>query len=213
MSKYPILLELKASKVLIIGAGSVAFRKAQALLDTGARLVIVAEKFHTSFFALQKNPNIEMIKSKYDKNYLSDAALVISATDNPKINQGVYRDCRQADIPCNTVDNPQFCDFYMPAIIKRGNLTVTVSTQGDCPGYAGFLKRKLENIITDRHGEFLKELREYREKILEEIPNPVQRKAAIGELITEKSFEFYKENGSQAWRQRAEEIKDKYKDN
>jgi precorrin-2 dehydrogenase/sirohydrochlorin ferrochelatase len=212
MSKYPILLELESCKITIIGAGSVALRKAQALLDTGARLVIIAENFHPSFQTLEKNPNIELIKSKYDKIYLTDAALVISATDNQKLNQRVYRDCRQSDIPCNTVDNPKLCDFYMPALIKKGNLTIAVSTQGDCPGYAGFLKRNMENFVTDRHGEFLEELRKYREKILEEIDNPAQRKAAIGELITEKSFEFYKENGSQTWRQRAEEIKNKYKD-
>jgi precorrin-2 dehydrogenase/sirohydrochlorin ferrochelatase len=213
MSKYPIFLELKASKIVIIGAGTVAYRKIQSLIQTGARFVVVAKKFHPSFKTFDKNPAIELIKSKYKRTYLSKAALVISATDDKHLNRQIYDDCRDLDILCNTVDQPEFCDFYMPAVIKRDNLQIAISTSGRCPGYSRSLKSQLEQIITNQHGKFLQELEIYRKKILDEIDSPHLRKAAIGELIGEKSFEYYKKNGSHTWRQRAENIKDKYRDN
>jgi len=98
MAKYPIFLELGGRRAVVIGAGAVAVRKAQALLAAGARLVVVAERINDMLAALCRGKNAELIKSKYSKDYLVAAALVIAATNNHQLNKQIYKDCQELEI-------------------------------------------------------------------------------------------------------------------
>ena len=110
MSKYPIFLELKDRKVVIIGAGSIAIRKLQSLLGTGARLVIVAERFTDVLTTLCKGTKAELIQDRYSKNYLTDASLAIAATNDLQLNEQIYKDCQKLQVLCNVADQPDCCD-------------------------------------------------------------------------------------------------------
>lgn len=206
MAKYPIFLELSGQRVVLVGAGNVAFRKAQVLLDAGARLIVIAdhidEIFHSSFAA----QNVEFIEAPYSKQYLAEAILVIAATNNRSLNERVYKHCRELGILCNVVDQPQLCDFFVPAVVKRGDLHIALSTDGKCPAYAGHLRKKLEQLITEQHGRFLAELEDLRAKILAEVPEPDQRKALLGRLVDDESFGYFISNGAQKWHNYAERI-------
>jgi precorrin-2 dehydrogenase/sirohydrochlorin ferrochelatase len=214
MAKYPIFLELGGRRVVIVGGGTVAARKAEAVLKAGARLVIVAERIDETLKKLGKgttagstsSPQAELIESKYSKEYLAEATLVIAATDNEKLNERIYKDCQELEILCNVVDSPKLCDFFVPAVVKRGDLQIAVGTEGQSPAYAGHIRKKLEGIFTEKHGEFLTEIEAIREKIIREVADPIERKAISGELVDDASFEFFIKNGPEKWREKAEEM-------
>jgi len=211
MAKYPIFLELGGRRVVVIGAGAVAIRKAQSLLDAGARLVVVSEHIDSAMTTLCQQANAELVRSKYSKDHLVGAALVIAATSNRQLNERIYKDCQQLEILCNVVDQPQLADFFVPAVVKRGHLQIAIATEGSCPAYTGHLRKKLEQIFTVQHGEFLAQLETLRELVIETVPNPADRKALLGQLVEDESFEYFIQNGPAAWRDRAEKITKQYK--
>ena len=199
MGKYPIFLELAGRRVVVVGAGAVAVRKAQVLLAAGARLVVVADKVSEAITALCAGSNAELIKSKYSKDYIAEAVLVIAATNKPQLNRQIYKDCQELEILCNVVDELALCDFFVPAVIRRGDLQIAIGTDGNCPAYAGHIRKKLEQTFTEKHGEFLAELEKLRGRIIEEIPDPAERKAILGKLVDDESFEYFIQNGTEQW--------------
>lgn len=206
MAKYPIFLELADRRVVIVGGGTVAARKAEPVLKAGARLVVVAERVNEALRALCTANKAELIESKYSKDYLVGATLAIAATDNVELNRRIYKDCQELEILCNVVDSPGLCDFYVPAVINRGNLQIAVGTDGKCPAFAGHIRKKLEKIFTDKHGEFLAELERFREHIIETIPDDTDRKALLGKLADDESFDDFVKNGPAEWRKKAEQM-------
>lgn len=211
MPKYPIFLELKDRRVVVIGGGTVATRKAQSLLDAGARLVLIAEKIDDTLINLCQNKNAEIIESRYSKNYLSRAVLAIAATNDHQLNRQIYKDCQELEILCNVVDEPQMCDFFVPAVVKRRDLQIAIGTEGACPAYSGHLREKLEQLFTEKHGEFLTELQAFRKHTIESITDLNSRKALLGELAGDESFEYFTEKGPTAWRDRAQKILNQYR--
>jgi precorrin-2 dehydrogenase / sirohydrochlorin ferrochelatase len=203
MAKYPIFLELGGRRAVVIGGGPVAIRKVQNLLDAGARLIVVAQRIDKMMVALCKDTNAELIKSAYAKHYLAEAVLAIAATNNPKLNKQIYADCQELGVLCNVVDEPTLCDFFVPAVIKRGDLQIAVGTEGQCPAYAGHIKKKLEALFTEKHGEFLAELEKLRQKIKKEILQEADRKAILGQLVNDESFDYFVRNGPAKWRKKA----------
>lgn len=210
MSKYPIFLELSGQRVVLIGAGTVALRKAQSLLAAGARLVIVAEHIDEMLAAACAGKNAELIKAKYSKEYLAEAMFVIAATDNQPLNQRIYKDSRELGILCNVVDDPEHCDFFVPAVVKRGDLQIAIGTNGRCPAYSRHLRKKLEKTFTDKHGRFLAELQKVRDRIISKVHNPQQRKALLGRLVEDESFDYFAQHGPEKWRDRAEKLISSY---
>jgi len=186
----------------------VAVRKVQALLSAGARVIVVAERIDEMMTALCRDTDAELIKSKYSKNYLAGALLCIAATNNNKLNKQIYKDCQELEVLCNVVDVPELCDFFVPAVVKRGKLQIAIGTEGQCPAYAGHTRKKLEAIFTKQHGEFLDELEKLRKKIIQNVTEPADRKAVLGRLADDESFEYFAENGSAQWHIFADELID-----
>jgi len=211
MAGYPIFLDLKDRRVVMVGGGSVAVRKVQALLSAGARVVVVAERIGDMMTAVCTEAGAELVKARYSKNYLTGALLAIAATNNHELNKQIYKDCQELEILCNVVDVPELCDFFVPAVVKRGSLQIAIGTDGQSPAYAGHIRKKLEQIFTEEHGQFLAELEALRKRIIEEVPNATDRKAVFGELVDDKSFEHFIADGPPAWRDRAEKILSEHK--
>jgi len=206
MAKYPIFLELDGRSVVVIGGGVVALRKIQTLLATGARLLVVAEHIQDRLTDLCQNQDAKLIKSTYSKDYLDGAFLVIAATDNYRLNKQIYEDCRQLQVLCNVVDVPELCDFFVPAVVKRGDLQIAISTNGLCPAYAALLRKKLEQNYTDHHSEFLIELDLIRKRIIADVLDIAERKALLKKLVEDKSFEYFVQKGTTQWQSFAEKI-------
>jgi precorrin-2 dehydrogenase/sirohydrochlorin ferrochelatase len=206
MAKYPIFLELGGRRVVLVGGGAVAVRKAEALLSAGARLVVVAHRPSDAMTALCTPHGAELIRARYSKQYITGAVLVIAATNDREVNEQVYRDCQELEILCNVVDDPPLCDFFVPAVVKRGDLQIAIGTEGYAPAYAGHLRKKLETVFTEEHGRFLAELERARQEIIGEVPAAADRKALLGELVDDESFEYFRANGPEAWRKRARDM-------
>jgi siroheme synthase-like protein len=205
MAKYPIFLELSGRRVLLVGAGLVAQRKAITLLETGARLVVVAENVDAAFEALCISKHVELVKDRYSKEYIGEATLVIAATNDPMVNSRIYRDCQEKEVLCNSVDEPENCDFFTPAVVERGRLQIAIGTGGACPAYAGHLRKVLGDIVTEDHGRFLDQLDIARKKILAKVPDE-KRKALMGRLVTDASFDIFLKQGPDAWQSYADSV-------
>ena len=206
MAKYPVFLNLEGRSVIVIGGGGVALRKVQTLLATGAKLLVVAKHVEDELTALCQDQGAKLINSEYSKEHLAGAVLAIAATNDNELNKQIYKDCHESGALCNVVDVPELCDFYVPAIVKRGDLQIAISTNGRCPAYAALLRKKLEKDFTDKHGEFLVELDLLRKYIIANVTDIDQRKTLLQELAQDSSFEYFIQNGSAKWRSFAEEI-------
>lgn len=206
MAKYPIFLELGNRRVVVIGAGNVALQKIKLLRDVGARIVVIADKINDMMAAYCKDTDVELIKSRYSKSYLPGVVLVIAATSDQQTNALIYKDCRQLEILCNVVDDPRHCDFFVPAVVNCGDLQIAIGTNGKCPAYAGYLRKKLEQTFTEKHGQFLVELENTRKQIIESVTDPADRKAVLEKLVDDCSFEHFVQNGVDSWQSYAKQL-------
>lgn len=208
MAKYPIYLEMSGRRVVIIGGGTVAARKTQTLALAGARVVVVAPVILPTLEEAFQHPNVKVVLGPYSKDYLVGATLAIVATNDMVLNRQIFEDCQALEVLCNVVDQPELCDFFVPAIVQRGDLQIAVGTGGHCPAYAGHLRRKLEEIFTETHGRFVDELEKVRLELIRDVPDPDRRKALLGVLAGDESFEVFQRRGPGPWREYAERIKD-----
>lgn len=204
MAKFPIYLEMNNRRAVVIGGGAVAVRKVQSLAQANARITVVAEHVPSNFVEAFQIPQVELVISSYRKDYLVGATLVVAATNDLVLNRQIYEDCQELEVLCNVVDQPELCDFYMPAVVQRGSLQIAIGTDGHCPAYAGHLRNKLEELFTEEHGRFVEHLEAMRIRILNEIADPNQRKAILGRLVSDESFEVFHRDGPARWQQYAD---------
>jgi precorrin-2 dehydrogenase/sirohydrochlorin ferrochelatase len=199
MSKYPIFIELKDKRVVIIGGGQIACRKAEALLETRCQLVVVTKAVCTPLEALCAQSKAELILGPYGPDYLRGAVLVVAATNHQALNEQIYRDCQTREILCNVVDQPELCDFYVPAVVRQGLLQIAVSTSGASPAFASHVRQTLEGLYTEKHGEFLDLLLWAREQTLAHLTDANQKKTVSGWLAADSSFDLFVTKGKDAW--------------
>lgn len=197
--KYTINLDLAGKKVVVIGAGGVGARKIKTLVDAGAKVVVVAKAMSPELEDVLQGA--EVVGEKYSRQVLDGAVLVIAATDDTALNRRIYADCEQSRILCNVVDVPELCDFYVPAVVMRGDLQIAVSTNGKCPAYAAQLRRKLEGQFGEECGRFLAELDAMRRQVIAEVADMEKRKEILVKLTGDDSFDSFCKNGKKNWQQ------------
>lgn len=203
MAKYPIYLDLTGVRAVVIGAGSVASRKVKSLLEAGAKVRVVTKTVEKDFEKFCRGFDIEILQTAYSKAHLADAFLVIAATDDETLNTQVYHDCQDLKILCNVVDVPALCNFYVPSVIRRGDLQIAVSTNGKCPAYAAHLRRTFQQLITEDHAAFLDALEEIRKTIISSGIPLEDRKTLLVGLADDESFRSFLDNGPAVWKQAA----------
>jgi precorrin-2 dehydrogenase/sirohydrochlorin ferrochelatase len=141
---YPVFLDIRDKKCVIVGGGEVAARKAERLLDCGAKVFVISPKLSPALAALKEKNIISHIAAQYSGNLINGATLVIGATDDEKTNAAISLDARRQGIPVNIVDDPQKCDFILPSLVQRGDLAITIGTGGKSPALARHLREELE---------------------------------------------------------------------
>ena len=149
MKLYPVMLNMNARQAIVIGGGDVAARKVTDLLDAGATVKVVSPEFNSEILNLseQYGERLILIKKVYEKNDLSGAMLVFSATNNSEVNAEVFREAEGKGILINAVDDPPNCSFYVPSFVRKGDLLFSLSTGGASPAMAARLRRDLEKHI------------------------------------------------------------------
>ncbi|MCL5268896.1 MAG: bifunctional precorrin-2 dehydrogenase/sirohydrochlorin ferrochelatase [Bacteroidetes bacterium] len=144
---FPILIDLRRFPCLVVGGGKVALRKVQSLLEFNAKVTVVSPKLCKELIALSTQGKIRIIRKPYCREFIESHKIVFSATDKPETNKLVSRDCRREGVLLNVADGPSWCDFILPANLKRGDLIVSVSSQGKAPFFAKETKRKLDGFL------------------------------------------------------------------
>ncbi len=204
MAKYPIYLDLTGTRAVVVGAGSVGARKVKTLLRAGANVRVVTKTVEKDFEKTCTGLDIEILKSEYSSTHLADAFLVIAATDDNELNTRIYNDCQTLKILCNVVDVPELCNFYVPSIVRQGDLQIAISTNGKCPAYAAHLRRKFQELITEDHARFLDCLDGIRKEIIASSIPLEDRKILLVKLADDESFEMFLNKGPDAWKQMAQ---------
>ena len=144
---YPIFLDVSGKRVLVVGAGDVALRKIEALLECAAKVAVVAPETCDGVDELARRASIDLFRRKFQPDDIEGAALAIAATSDESVNRSVSVICRSRGVPCNVVDVPELCDFHVPSVVRRGGITVAISTGGGCPAFAGRLRREIGLVV------------------------------------------------------------------
>ncbi|MBF0099422.1 MAG: bifunctional precorrin-2 dehydrogenase/sirohydrochlorin ferrochelatase [Desulfobacterales bacterium] len=166
MKYYPIQLDVREKKCLIIGGGSVGTRKAATLINCGAKVTIVSPEITDVIESMSTDGMIQLQKREYQSSDIHGMFLVIGATNNEILNRQISNDAQEHNIPCNIVDRPELCSFILPAIVEQGDLTITISTSGQSPAFAKHLRRELEKQFGHEYAIFLKCMGEIRKYVL-----------------------------------------------
>ena len=144
LSRYPVNLNLRGRRCVVIGGGRVAARKVRALLEAGAEVVIVSPALTPSLSELVQTGRIIWVKDSYRLGHLAGAWLAFAATDNTDVNAQVVRDAQIQGVPVNSASDPESGDFATPGVVRRGALTLTASTEGGSPTLSAVVREELE---------------------------------------------------------------------
>ncbi|MBI4677145.1 MAG: bifunctional precorrin-2 dehydrogenase/sirohydrochlorin ferrochelatase [Elusimicrobia bacterium] len=158
----PIGFSVKDKRCLVVGGGEVAVRKIETLLDYDCRITVIAPDPAERIERLANAERLTLMKRAYRSPEASKFALVVSASSHRDVNKTVARDCEAAGVLVNVVDSPSLCGFIFPAILKRDNLTVAVSTDGKSPFLAGHLRLILEGVFPERWKKIAKAAADFR---------------------------------------------------
>ena len=167
MGYLPIFLDLTGRRCLIVGGGEVAERKVRALLEADARIRVVSPLLTSELRRMAAAGSIEYREREWQPQDLEDCALVFAATDDARLHEAIAAEARSRGIPINVADEPGLCDFIMPAIVRRGDVQIAVSTSGASPALASRIRRDLEAIFGEEYAMVAQILRAVRSYLLE----------------------------------------------
>lgn len=167
MKYYPIYLDIREKRCVVVGGGDVAERKILRLLECGAVVSVVSRKLTTTLMDMVGHGgHIIHVDDNYDQQYLAGAFLVIGATDREETNDRIAADCRARGVMVNIVDDPGRCDFILPSLVNRGSLSIAVSTDGKSPALARKLREDLSAQFGPEYEGYLDLLGWLREMII-----------------------------------------------
>lgn len=207
MSGYPVtLIDLHKTSCVVIGGGEIAERKVTALREAGARPLVISPILSDALRCQVDAGEIDAIEREYQTGDLSGARLVIAATDEPAINEAVWQEAQAIGCLVNVVDDPSRCDFYVPATIRRGALTISVSTAGSSPLLAGRIRHALEQQFDPAYGPYLELLGGLRPQVKELVVDPACRKGVWESLLGSDILDLLRDGQPEAAQQRAKDI-------
>jgi siroheme synthase-like protein len=180
---YPVMFDVSARACLIVGGGRVALRKTIALLRAGASVTVVSPDFNPHFSRL--NGRITLVMRPFEADDLTPAyALVIGATDASTVNRAIYERASALRVPCNIVDCPALCSFIVPAVVRRGDVTIAISTGGRCPRLSRYVKSRVAAAVGPEFAGLASHLAGVRNRIMSAMSAPADR-AAFWEALFE----------------------------
>ncbi|MDD2422562.1 MAG: bifunctional precorrin-2 dehydrogenase/sirohydrochlorin ferrochelatase, partial [Heliobacteriaceae bacterium] len=195
-------LKIRGQPCLVIGGGAVAARKIGSLLAEKARVTVVSPEIGPGIQVWVDSGEVLWHQREYCSGDVAGYLLVIAATGNPAVNRLVAGDCFNRQILVNTVDEPALCNFFLPAVVRRGDLTIAVSTAGTSPAVARRLREELEQSFGDEYGEYLALMGRLREQVLREVADPAHRRAIFECLAGAGLVELIKTGDRQQLKER-----------
>ena len=186
---YPMMVDLAGRRCLVVGGGRVAERKIALLQECGAEVEVVSPATTRQIADLAARGAIRLARRPVRPTDLDRAFLVFAATDNADVNQSVAQEVRKAGGLVNVADAPEACTFLVPSVVRRGDLTIAISTGGGSPALAKRLRQRLEATIGPEYEAFLAALRELRVRAQQAIADPTERQAVYRRAVDSDLFE------------------------
>lgn len=182
MSLFPIFLKLTGRHCVVIGAGHLAESKIASLRSADAAVTVIAPEISAAVAERAAAGELTLHQRAYKQGDLTGAFLVVAATNNPAVNRAVFAEATATGVLCNAVDDPPFCDFYFPSVVRRGDLQIAISTAGNSPALAQQLRKDLNEQLPLDLGDWLADLGQLRREVVAAEPLNEQRRLILHEL-------------------------------
>jgi uroporphyrin-III C-methyltransferase/precorrin-2 dehydrogenase/sirohydrochlorin ferrochelatase len=181
--KHPVYLDLRDQSVIVVGGGEVVERKVAGLLESGARLTVVSPAVTRAIEEWAEGGRIRIERRPYRTGDLRDASLAFVATNDQAVSQAVRQEADVEGVWINVADQPDLCDFFVPAAVRRGELTIAVSTNGASPALARRIREELERQFGPEYAVALERLRALRDRCRAERGNPIGERERYGQIV------------------------------
>jgi len=193
---FPMFLKLDGRRCLVVGAGKVGEPKIASLIDTGAHIQVVALEAAAAVHEYAKADVIKLDLRAFAPSDLDGVFLAVVATASQALNEFIYREAQQRGVFCNVVDVPELCDFYYPAVVRRGDLQIAVSTGGNSPSLAQKIRQQLERQFGPGYAHWVAELGATRKLVLASDLDPQRKRELLQSLASREAFEAAAEKES-----------------
>jgi len=193
MAYYPVCLRVDGEPCVVVGGGRVAARKVAGLLECGARVTVVAPRLCAPLEARAAAGAIAVARRPYRRGDLTGARLAFAATDDAALHAELARDAAAANVPLNVVDHPAWCSFIVPAVLRRGALSVAVSTDGHSPALARRVRDELAAALGPEYARALELLGRLRRHLRARAVPGAERRRILTALVASDLLERLRE--------------------
>ena len=190
----PLFFDLAGRRVVVVGGGAVAERKASSVAGAGATVTVIAPSLSPQIRAMAAGGELEIRERSFQPADLEDATIAFAATDDPEVNRMVAEEGRARRVPVNVADQPDLCDFIVPATFQRPPITVAFSTGGASPALARFLRETFEREIGPGVTRLAATIAALREPARNAVPDGERRAALYRELLESPVSRMLSEN-------------------
>ncbi len=186
---FPMFMKLAGKQCLVVGAGKVGEPKIGGLIDTGARIHVVAIAANDQVREWAGAGKIELELRAFSTSDLDGKFLAVVATASRNLNEHVYREAQERGVLCNVVDVPEYCDFFYPAVVRRGDLQIAISTGGQSPSLAQKLRQQLERQFGEGYTAWVEQLGATRRLVLASDLDKETKWELLHSLASREAFE------------------------
>jgi precorrin-2 dehydrogenase/sirohydrochlorin ferrochelatase len=190
---FPLFLKLENRPCLVVGAGTIAESKIAGLLEADASLRVVAPEATRQVQAWAQAGKLDWHQRPFQPVDLQGMFLVVAATSSTPVHEQIFAEARSLGVLCNVVDVPHLCDFYYPAVVRRGSLQIAISTAGESPALAQRLRKELEVQFGPEYEAWIAALGEARAEIATKNMSPEDRKELLHNLASEEFFQAFRD--------------------
>jgi len=188
-SLFPMFMKLTGKQCLVVGAGKVGEPKIGGLIGTGARIHVVAIEVSDAVREWADAGKIELELRAFSAGDLDGKFLAVVATATNSLNELIYREAQRRGVLCNVVDVPEYCDFFYPAVVRRGDLQIAISTAGQSPSLAQKLRQQLERQFGAGYAAWVEQLGETRRLVLASDLDKETKWELLHSLASREAFE------------------------
>jgi precorrin-2 dehydrogenase/sirohydrochlorin ferrochelatase len=186
---FPMFLKLENKRCLVVGAGKVGEPKIASLLDTGARIHVVAFEASDLVWKWAQEEKITLELRAFAAADLDGTFLAVVATASRELNASIYNEAQRHRVLCNVVDDPAYCDFYYPAVVRRGDLQIAISTNGQSPALSQKLRQQLERQFAPGYAQWVAQLGETRKLVQTSDLHPQKKRELLLSLASREAVQ------------------------
>jgi len=181
-SYYPLFLDISDKLCVVVGGGRVAERKVATLLRFNARTKLISPNLTKNLRKQAGSGKIEFVEREYREGDLEGAVLVFAATDSKEVNLKIKKEADTTNVPINIVNDPASCEFLVPSVVRRGPITIAISTSGSSPLLSKKLKHDIEDSLTKDYIRYARKIGKFRKTLIETVKDGKRRREIMEEF-------------------------------